>query len=94
MDNKPFPTDATFTDFLSSLSDSFDFCRFEPHFQALDITSQAQLLEVAAGGTDELGAMLDELENEVVLPDGTKLSGMRKPWRNRLEKLLSERVAP
>jgi hypothetical protein len=94
MEHKPLPTDATFIDFLSSLSDSFNFARFEPHFQALDITSRAQLLEVAAGGTDELGAMLDELENEVVLADGTKLGGMKKPWRNRLEKLLSERVAP
>ncbi|BGP08496.1 hypothetical protein JCM10049v2_004343 [Rhodotorula toruloides] len=82
----------TFADFLSSLSESFDFSRYEPHFAALDITSEAQLLEVATGGADELGALLDELEKEVNLPDGTKLSGMKKPWRSRLKKLLDEQA--
>lgn len=82
----------TFANFLSSLSESFDFSRYEPHFAALDITSEAQLLEVATGGADELGALLDELEKEVNLPDGTKLSGMKKPWRSRLKKLLDERA--
>lgn len=82
----------TFANFLSSLSESFDFSRYEPHFAALDITSEAQLLEVATGGADELGALLDELEHEVDLPDGSKLSGMKKPWRSRLEKLLNERA--
>jgi hypothetical protein len=33
---------------------------------------------------------MDEVERDVELEDGTKLGGMKKPWRNRLEKLLSE----
>ncbi|BGP02401.1 RNA binding protein [Rhodotorula toruloides ATCC 204091] len=90
--DKPFPPTNTFTDFLSRLSDSFEFSRFEPHFAALDITSEAQLLEVAAGGADELSALMDEVEKDVELGDWMMLGGMKKPWRNRLEKLLSERA--